>query len=511
MAEKKRDEIVPAFNGGLLNARYLKGGVFVRKTRAQRNQIGLLFRVLDGAFSTLCFVSAENILYELISNPSTETTSDSDWKISLQIQSGLSPIGTWDVSNTDPELEDADAVGLNGSFYFVTGAASPVLVNFPELFGGASKTVKNGDLIVSNDTMWFVSSLSITWDTLDKPSVIVDYVNGEVIAHTHIIDDVTGLQAALDEKFDENDVAPLDEDFDTIPDLELINLGFLKQYYYRKSEVYSKDEVDGLIPDLSNYYTKSEIDFLDDALLEEALNQVSMFYYNKETIDEMLASALSNVPGLIIGEVTLAGRNALIGGVSTLNGYLLHAHHRVITTDPDDLKWVDEFTGANNDTGSTFWARLYIYAGQGVSQFRELSDAPDSYVGAAGKSVVVKEDQTGLEFKDSSEKKQVVTTGGTLTFDFQKKSDRVFFGSATIAAAKTWAFSNSENAAKFVFLFQISGEYGQQMGPSVIMDDVRFDNGTKIWTPSGDLGKYKAEGYFDGTNIWLDISKSIYI
>lgn len=382
MAEKKRDVLEPAFNGGLLDARYLKGGFFVRKTIIQRNQIGLLFRVLDGIYSTMCFVSADNTLYELINNPGSATTANSDWRIALQIESGLTPIGSWDATNTDPVLLDTDSIGIRGSFYIVTGAASPILVTYAGLFGGASQTVKNGDLIVSNGAVWFVSALSITWDTLDKPSVIVDYVNGTVISHSHTINDITGLQGALDDKFDEGDVAPLDIDFNSIPDTNIISLGFIKQYYYRKSEVYSKDEIDGLLPDLTNYYTKNQVDLLDISLYDAVLTQVSTDYYNKTTVDIKISTALSSIPGVIIGEVTLAGRDALVGGVSSLNGYLLKKPYRVVTTDPDLSKWVDEFTGNNGDFGNTFWVRVYSFAASIAAG--TLVSLPDGFDASAG-------------------------------------------------------------------------------------------------------------------------------
>ena len=80
MAWKLPDVLEPKFDGGLIHNRFVKAGLFIVKTKTQRNtQITKNYRQLDGNFTTLCYISGDSI-YELINNPSTETTQDSDWQ-----------------------------------------------------------------------------------------------------------------------------------------------------------------------------------------------------------------------------------------------------------------------------------------------------------------------------------------------------------------------------------------------------------------------------------------------
>jgi hypothetical protein len=176
----------------------------------------------------------------LINNPTTETTQDSDWQeIPMGNASIMQPQGTWDADNTSPVLSDAGAVDNSGHFYNVVGAPTPVIVSIPGLFGGVATSVKNGDLVISNDVEWYVAPAAVTWETLNVPQVIIDYENGTVIAHVHEIsgvNGVTGLQTALDTKFDSADVADSAIDFSLVPDDKLVDVGFLKKYFYTKIE-----------------------------------------------------------------------------------------------------------------------------------------------------------------------------------------------------------------------------------------------------------------------------------
>ena len=469
MAEYKRDVLVPAFDGGLINAKYLIGGFFVLKTRTQRNSLKKLYRFLDGVNTTMCFVSGDNTIYELINNPDSDTTQDSDWRIAVSIQSGLRPIGAWDANNADPTIFDSDAVEVGaGFFYIVTGALSPTLVTIPGLFGGAATTVKNGDLVVSNGTIWFVSSPSATWDSISKPQVIVDYVDGIVISHEHEITDISGLQFALDEKYDSGDVAPLDVDFDTIPDNSIIALGFLKQYYYRKSETYSKDEVDGLIPDLSNFYTSTEVDNLFTDFLDSINSILNINYYTQSEVDDLITDALSAVPGLIIGEATLAERNALVGGVDSVNGYLLRNKHRLVVTDPDLSVWVDEFNGGNGNSGLIYWTRLYPYSSSGGGASLELITA---------------------------------TASPNIILDFASNIDVFFKTSVTINSSRSLSFSNDSLALRFKFSFLANDGVVLTLPLNVKMDTPQWDSTAKQLTIFG-TGIYAIEGsYING--YWL--------
>ena len=214
------DKFAPNFDGPLIDNQYVRAGLFVVKTTVQRNTVlKYLYRQLDGSTTTLCFVSAENAIYELIANPSTEGTTNQDWK---KLDFGVSDIiiarGSWDADNTTPELADTDAVGNGNDFYIVTGAATPTRVQIAGLFQGQEVTVTDGDWIISNGEYWFTSPSPIGWDSITgRPTVIDEYVAGTVIAHPHEIVDVNGLQDALDLKFDLSNVADHTVDYSTVP------------------------------------------------------------------------------------------------------------------------------------------------------------------------------------------------------------------------------------------------------------------------------------------------------
>jgi hypothetical protein len=231
-----RSEIYPAFDGGLLDNNYVKGGVFIRKTKALRNAIGPLYRRLDSSTATLCFVEADNVLYKLINNPSG-TTTDADWTPISFANSALIPVGNWDKDNTDPVLTDAGAAGRTGEFYFVVDAPTATVVTHAGLFGGNPTSVSNGMYIVSVGTAWIPVSNAATWDAMAKPAVITDYVNGTVISHQHSIADILDLQTELDSKFDIEDTADHTIDFDTVPDEGIVEVEFLKAWYYNKEDV----------------------------------------------------------------------------------------------------------------------------------------------------------------------------------------------------------------------------------------------------------------------------------
>jgi len=64
-----RAEMQPAFDGPLIENRFIKAGLFIVRTKAQRNGIKALFRKLDTSTTTLCLVEADSIIYKLINNP----------------------------------------------------------------------------------------------------------------------------------------------------------------------------------------------------------------------------------------------------------------------------------------------------------------------------------------------------------------------------------------------------------------------------------------------------------
>lgn len=253
-----RATIEPGFNGGLMLDKFLIGGVRIVATKAQRNAIPFLSRRLDAEASTLCIVTSEQRIYQLLNNP-TGNTSDSDWNVfELGAGSAFRPVGDWDSSNSDIVLSDTGAAGRNGEFYFVKNTPTPTTVQFDDLFNNEPTEVVNGDLVVSVGNRWILVKSSVTWDSISKPSVITDYVDGIVIAHSHAMSDITGLTDALATKFDVDSLADTTADFDDVPDDAPVGVGFLRQWYYTTSQVYTKAEV----YNKTETYTKSEVDGL---------------------------------------------------------------------------------------------------------------------------------------------------------------------------------------------------------------------------------------------------------
>jgi hypothetical protein len=242
--------IEPNFDGGLIHNDWIKGTIFIKITKAQRNAIGPLFRSLQNDNTTACLVIEDGVIYKLINNPTTQDTTDSDWAPAISVANAdtqIIPIGTWDITNTNPVLQDTDANGINGNFYYVQGAPNLTDVTIPGLFQNTTTQVINKDWILSVGTHFVALSNTTTWDNLNRPQSIIDYENGTVIGHTHTLSEVIGLISALAEKYDENDLADMVLDFADVPDSSIGNVAFLRKHFYDKSFVYSKDEVDILL------------------------------------------------------------------------------------------------------------------------------------------------------------------------------------------------------------------------------------------------------------------------
>jgi len=104
------------------------------------------------------------------------------------------------------------------------------------------------------------------------------------------------------------------------------------------------------------------------------------------------------------------------------------------------------------------------------------------------------------------------TTSGTITFDFELKQKRTFWGLTSFATPKTIAFSNDSEALEFDFVLNISNVAAILTFPSTVtMDDSRWEaTGAKEWEPSG-TGSFKGHAVFDGTNWKIDISQNAYV
>ncbi len=237
MSWKLSTELEPNYDGGLMRAKWLRGGMRYVKTKSQRNAIPKLYRHLDAFESTLCFVEEDSQVFKLISN-ATETTTDADWEvITFGAISNFKPIGTWDPNNIDPYLQDTGAANLNGDFYFVINTPVEEVVSIPGLFGDVPVTVVDGNMIVSVGDKWTVVANNLSWDSIDKPQVITDYVNGIVIPHTHSASDITDLATYLTDYLKRTDTADHTIAFNSVSDSAIIELEFLKQWYYTKTTV----------------------------------------------------------------------------------------------------------------------------------------------------------------------------------------------------------------------------------------------------------------------------------
>ena len=104
------------------------------------------------------------------------------------------------------------------------------------------------------------------------------------------------------------------------------------------------------------------------------------------------------------------------------------------------------------------------------------------------------------------------TASGTITFDFELKQKRTFWGSAGFATPKTIAFANDSEAKEFYFVLNITSGAAILTFPSTVtMDDSRWEaTGAKEWEPSG-TGSFKGHAIFDGTNWNIDISQNVYV
>ena len=58
----------PNFEGGLIHNDWIKGTLFIKITKAQRNAIPALSRSLEGDNATACLVTNDNTIYILINN-----------------------------------------------------------------------------------------------------------------------------------------------------------------------------------------------------------------------------------------------------------------------------------------------------------------------------------------------------------------------------------------------------------------------------------------------------------
>src|SRR5690606_28111785 len=98
-------------------------------------------------------------------------------------------------------------------------------------------------------------------------NVIKEYEQGVVQYHTQSISSISGLQELLNSKFDSDDVASIIDGVEG-PDGKLINLLFLKNFFYTKEQITNlllDVEID---PNTLDFYSKATIDAKDAQILQ---------------------------------------------------------------------------------------------------------------------------------------------------------------------------------------------------------------------------------------------------
>jgi len=109
--------------------------------------------------------------------------------------------------------------------------------------------------------------------------------------------------------------------------------------------------------------------------------------------------------------------------------------------------------------------------------------------------------QSALDAKQNNlDSASASTAGGTITLDMNSLRQRLFVGSASFAAAKILALSNTTNALLFSFVFQVTNVAAVITMPAdFIMADPFFDGDD--WTPAV-IGVYELGGTWNGTG-WV--------
>lgn len=263
MTWKISDVMEPNFDGALLENRFIRGSLFIVNNITQRNNIGPLYRLKNDSTTTMCYVVADGLFYELVNDTNAAVTSNDDWQV-VQIASSQAvvPVGEWNavtnnVVDTNQPLTDLDAENANGNFYYPVGIIGTTNIQHDGLFRDQNVAISPGDWIISVGSYWTVSRQSAQWETLNRPQSIVDYENGIVQFHTQEISTIVGLTTALDQKYDVSNLAEQDKGPGDQPSDRLVSLFYLDSYAYAKDLTYTREQVDALLANVVN----GDIDF----------------------------------------------------------------------------------------------------------------------------------------------------------------------------------------------------------------------------------------------------------
>jgi hypothetical protein len=250
------------------------GGVHFVEDKVSRNAIPLAFRMLGMWAVIRGGSSAATTIWELITNPTTETTTDAHWKkvdLGGDFNSSLQFISTWDPSTQAPFI---DGVGTPGHFYWVINANDGVTVNSPNMFGGVPTTVYTDDLIVYNASIsqWQRKpngGNAITWESLPgKPTTFPPQ------AHQHSITDVVGLQAAIDSKVSLSTVIPNRNLVPEDEDHMIVRLQHVKELIERSSLGGGGGGGTGFVYHANWIATEGQSQFVIPDMEEDGLSQI---------------------------------------------------------------------------------------------------------------------------------------------------------------------------------------------------------------------------------------------
>lgn len=96
-----------------------------------------------------------------------------------------------------------------------------------------------------------------------------------------------------------------------------------------------------------------------------------------------------------------------------------------------------------------------------------------------------------------------------VTLDLANGQDGFFVGSPNIGGARTIQLVNAGSALQFTFFFNLTGLFALTLPSNFILNDARWNNSTKVWTPL-DTGNYKMVGNYNGTSWYVDIVGGTY-
>lgn len=223
---------------------------------AQRNQIdpfrrypGMLASVIDsgsGIPALYWWLPPNNVTQADLANLSTSNTYWIQVPLGLKLNGVLSFKGFIDATSFTLE----DGTGEDGDTYIVEVSG---VINDPDVFNGVETTLTVADYVIYNSGVWKHierAEFGVTFETLPgKPSAYPPE------SHTHTVADIADFPSLANFISTSRIISSIDE-LET-PDTKLATVGAIKNYVINKINDIPDPEVD-----LSNYYTKEEVNGL---------------------------------------------------------------------------------------------------------------------------------------------------------------------------------------------------------------------------------------------------------